>query len=118
MDKIDEEARELRAALSESPSRAAEELGDLLFAIANLARKLGIEPEAALRKANDKFSQRFAAVESLFESRGRSIHGASLDDLEAAWQEVKQLKLDRTPQTSTAGRAPSRPARSARRSRG
>ena len=49
LDKIEEEVRELREALDESPARAAEELGDLLFSLANLARKLGIEPESALR---------------------------------------------------------------------
>ena len=57
VDKIDEEVRELREALHESPARAAEELGDLLFSLANLARKLDIEPESALREANDKFTQ-------------------------------------------------------------
>ena len=118
MDKIDEEARELREALAESPARAAEELGDLLFALSNLSRKLGIEPEAALRKANDKFSERFAAVESLMEARGRSVHGATLEELEAAWTEIKQITPGQTPPATTIARAPSRPARSARRSRG
>ena len=115
MDKIDEEARELREALTQSPARAAEELGDLLFAIANLARKLGVEPEAALRQANEKFSERFAAVEAWFETRGRSIHGAPLDELESAWQDIKKAQ---GPRTSTTGRAPSRPAPSVRPSRG
>jgi MazG family protein len=118
MDKIDEEARELREALAESPARAAEELGDLLFALSNLSRKLGIEPEAALRKANDKFSERFAAVESLMEARGRSVHGASLEELEAAWTEIKKITPAQTPPATTTARARSRPARSARRSRG
>jgi len=114
MDKIEEETRELRAALSESPARAAEELGDLLFAMANLSRKLGIEPEAALRAANDKFSSRFDGVEALLEAQGRSVHGASLDELESAWAQVKQ---DQQRQGSKTGRAPSAPARSGRRSR-
>ena len=64
--KIEEEVAELREALTEAapdPARAEEEMGDLLFAITNLARKLGIEPEAALRKANDKFTRRFEAME-------------------------------------------------------
>jgi ATP diphosphatase len=64
-------------------------MGDLLFSIANLARKMGIEPEAALRKANAKFSGRFEAVERHLEDRGRTVHDSSLDDMEAAWQEVK-----------------------------
>ena len=62
VDKIDEEVRELREALNETPARAEEELGDLLFAIAGLARKLNLEPEAALRKANEKFTKRFEKV--------------------------------------------------------
>jgi ATP diphosphatase len=64
-------------------------MGDLLFSIANLARKMGIEPEAALRKANAKFSDRFAAVERRLEARGRTVHEATLDELEAEWQQVK-----------------------------
>ena len=64
--KIEEEIAELRETLTEEPDnreRAEEEMGDLLFAIANLSRKLGIEPEAALRKANDKFTERFTRME-------------------------------------------------------
>jgi MazG family protein len=90
VDKIDEEVRELREALTESPARAAEELGDLLFSIANLARKLNLEPEAALRAANEKFSTRFAAVEADLEARGSSVHAATTDEMEAAWQRVKR----------------------------
>ena len=90
LDKMDEEVRELRAAVIEGPARASEEMGDLLFSIANLARKLGIEPESALRMANDKFTRRFDALEAWFEARGRSVHGAALDEMEAAWGEVKK----------------------------
>lgn len=89
VDKIEEEVRELRQAVTESPARAAEEFGDLLFSVANLARKLNIEPESALRAANDKFSQRFAAVEADLESRGSSVHAATTDDMESAWQRIK-----------------------------
>ena len=89
VDKIDEEVRELRAAVDEGPARAAEELGDLLFSIANLARKLGLEPEAALRASNDKFTRRFEGVEDDFSTRGRSIHGAAAADLDDAWRRVK-----------------------------
>jgi ATP diphosphatase len=89
IDKIDEEVRELRQAFGESPARAAEELGDLLFSIANLARKLGIEPESALRAANEKFTRRFAKLEAEFDRQGRSVHDATLDDLEAVWQKIK-----------------------------
>lgn len=89
IDKVDEEVRELREALTESPERAAEELGDLLFSLANLSRKLGIEPESALRKANAKFSDRFEQVESALEKRGSSVHQATQPEMEAAWQAVK-----------------------------
>jgi MazG family protein len=92
MDKIDEEARELRAALNEHPDRAAEELGDLLFSIANLARHLGLEPESALRQANDKFTDRFDRLEARFERSGRAVHGATAAELNEAWEKVKVEK--------------------------
>jgi nucleoside triphosphate diphosphatase len=97
IDKVDEEVRELRDALTESPARAEEELGDLLFSIANLSRKLGLEPESALRKANDKFSRRFDQVEATLERRGSSVHNASQPEMEAAWQKVKRLPTPRKP---------------------
>jgi ATP diphosphatase len=92
VDKMDEEVRELRMALTESPVRASEELGDLLFSLANLSRKLGIEPESSLRQANDKFTRRFDALEAWFETQNRTIHQATLEEMEAGWAEVKKLK--------------------------
>lgn len=90
VDKIEEEVAELRVAVSgEGRERAEEEMGDLLFSIAQLARKLGIEPESALRKANEKFSARFDKVEHGLEDRGRSMHDATLEEMEAEWQKVK-----------------------------
>ena len=90
VDKIEEEVAELREAVThESRERAEEEMGDLLFSIANLARKLGIEPESALRKANEKFSARFGALEQRLEERGRSVHQATLDEMEEAWRAIK-----------------------------
>ncbi len=89
VDKIDEEVRELRDALDESPARAEEELGDLLFAIAGLARKLNLEPEAALRKANEKFTKRFEKVEAALEARGSSVHQSNLEEMDAIWQQIK-----------------------------
>src|SRR5262245_12887654 len=89
VDKIDEEVRELRQALSESPAKAADELGDLLFSVANFARKLGIEPESALRAANDKFTDRFEWLEAEFERQGRSVHGATLEEMEGVWKLIK-----------------------------
>jgi ATP diphosphatase len=114
MDKIDEEVRELREALGESPARAAEEMGDLLFAVANLARRLGLEPESALRAANDKFTARFAAVEDRLAAGGRTVHDATLEEMEAAWTEVKKIPATRS---STIAPAPSESGRSRRRSR-
>ncbi len=88
--KIEEEVAELRdAAAHETRERAEEEMGDLLFSIANLARKLGIEPESALRKANEKFTARFTALEGVFDERGQSVHDATLDEMEEVWQAVK-----------------------------
>jgi nucleoside triphosphate diphosphatase len=89
--KIEEEVAELRTAIAdETPGRVEEEMGDLLFSIANLARKLGVEPESALRKANEKFSGRFEALEHTFEQKGRSVHEASLEEMEEVWRAVKE----------------------------
>lgn len=88
--KIEEEVTELREAIAhEGRERAEEEMGDLLFSIANLARKLGIEPESALRKANEKFTKRFAAVEEAFDRQGTSVHEATLGEMEEVWGQVK-----------------------------
>jgi ATP diphosphatase len=93
LDKIEEEVAELRREVESGAigqlSRAEEEMGDLLFAIANLSRKLGIEPEAALRRANEKFTSRFDAVERAFVARNRPLSEATLDEMEAEWQRVK-----------------------------
>ena len=78
-----------QAVRSEGQARIEEEMGDLLFAIANLSRKLGIEPEAALRKANDKFTKRFTQMEQNFERDGRHLEGSTLDEMEAEWQKIK-----------------------------
>ena len=92
--KIEEEVAELRSAIrgDEGRERAEEEMGDLLFSIANLSRKLGIEPESALRKANEKFSARFEALEGQFEAQGRSVHDANLAEMEEVWQRIKGAK--------------------------
>ena len=94
LDKIEEEVAEVRKEVESGAtgdlSRAEEEMGDLLFAIANLSRKLGIEPEAALRRANEKFTGRFDAVEQAFTAQGRSLQDATLEEMEAEWQRVKR----------------------------
>ena len=93
LDKIEEEVAEVRVEVEAGAtgplSRAEEEMGDLLFAIANLSRKLGIEPEAALRRASDKFTTRFTAMERAFAARDRPLSTASLEEMEAEWERVK-----------------------------
>lgn len=89
--KIEEEVAELREAVAnEGRERAEEEMGDLLFSIAQLARQLDIEPESALRKANEKFTKRFDALEHTFQARGQSLQDATLEQMEAVWAEVKR----------------------------
>jgi MazG family protein len=90
VDKIEEEVAELRQAVhSEGVARTEEEMGDLLFSIANLARRLGIDSESALRKANEKFTTRFTALEERLHARGRSVHDASLEEMEKEWVLIK-----------------------------
>ena len=94
LDKIEEEVAEVRREVQSGAtghlSRAEEEMGDLLFAITNLSRKLGIEPEAALRRANEKFTTRFDAMERAFASRGKLLPDAALEEMEEEWQRVKR----------------------------
>src|SRR5256885_2441170 len=93
VDKIQEEVDELREVVqvvsAVDAARAEEEMGDLLFSIANLSRKLGIEPETALRKANDKFTKRFGKLERTVAESGRTMKEMSLDELESEWRRVK-----------------------------
>lgn len=89
--KIREETDELEAAVDGGRAAAVEEeLGDLLFSVVNLARKLGVEAEAALAAANEKFVRRFHAVESRLAESGRALGEASLEEMDAAWEAVKQ----------------------------
>ena len=91
LDKLAEETAELRAELAEAdPARLADEMGDMLFVMANLARKLGLDAETCLRQANDKFSRRFRGVERLLAQEGRTAAESSLEEMEAAWQQVKR----------------------------
>jgi MazG family protein len=98
--KIQEEVNELREVVDAGAGgptdhdRAEEEMGDLLFAIANLARKLNIEPETALRKANDKFTRRFGALERSVTSSGRAMKDMALAELEREWQAAKDRHGD------------------------
>jgi len=120
VDKIEEEVAELRAAVNgEGLERAEEEMGDLLFSIAQLARQLGIEPESALRKANEKFSERFDKVERGLEARGSSVHDSTLEQMEAEWRRVKgshppAVELPRTNGSHEAARRARRARRPSR----
>ena len=90
LNKLDEEVAELRAELpGADPVRLADELGDMLFVMANLARKLGLDPETCLRGANDKFARRFGAVEQSLAAQARTPAEATLAEMEAAWAAIK-----------------------------
>jgi tetrapyrrole methylase family protein/MazG family protein len=86
--KVDEEMAEFRSASDED--ERAFEIGDLLFAVVNLARWFGIDAESALRAANDRFYKRFSYIETAARGQGRTVADYSLDQLEAFWQESKQ----------------------------
>jgi len=89
-EKIEEEIGELRAELwAGSKARIADELGDLLFAVANLARHLEVDPETALRNATRKFERRFRRVEALLAESGRTPADSTLDEMEAQWRRSK-----------------------------
>ena len=91
VEKIAEEAREVVDA-GLDPGKRAEEIGDLLFVVANLARHLKVDPEAALRSANAKFTRRFHFIEAALKAQGRDPAGASLDEMESLWQDAKKAE--------------------------
>lgn len=96
IDKIDEELTELREAVGgEGHDRVSEELGDLLFSMAQLARRLGVDPEAALRAANRKFEDRFRALEARLAAEGLRLGAVPLADLERIWADVKRERAGR-----------------------
>ncbi|HXV78191.1 MAG TPA: nucleoside triphosphate pyrophosphohydrolase, partial [Candidatus Polarisedimenticolaceae bacterium] len=91
IDKIDEELDELREAVPRGDREAVgEELGDLLFSVAMLARKLDVDPEGALERSNLKFSRRLRWIESRLAEEGRSIADASADEIERLWERAKR----------------------------
>ena len=88
--KIREEADEIEAALDNgNPEELADETGDLLFALVNLARHVGADPESALRGTNAKFERRFAYIERALAAKGRSLEQATLQEMDALWNEAK-----------------------------
>ncbi|MFN4014459.1 MAG: nucleoside triphosphate pyrophosphohydrolase [Reyranella sp.] len=92
IDKIEEELKELRAELDAGEidqAKVTDELGDVLFAVANLARHCKVDPEVALRATNDKFEKRFRHIERRLSETGRTPSEASLEEMEALWQDAK-----------------------------
>jgi len=92
IDKIEEELGELRGEIEAGKldqARVTDELGDVLFAVANLARHCKVDPEAALRATNDKFERRFRHIEKRLAEAGRKPADATLEEMEALWQEAK-----------------------------
>jgi len=93
--KIREEADEIEAALDHADNEElAAETGDLLFAVVNLARHVKADPEMTLRGANAKFERRFAYIERSLAARGRSLEAASLDEMDALWNEAKKEQAE------------------------
>ncbi len=91
--KVREELSEVEAAIGQgAPDAVEDEIGDLLFAVANLARHLGIEPEGALSRATRKFSDRFAALEQRFQARGRALRDVPADEMDRTWTAIKRAE--------------------------
>jgi ATP diphosphatase len=90
IDKIHEELDEVaEAAATGNPDRVEDEIGDLLFAVSNLARHYGVDPERALRRTNAKFERRFGRIEDGLANQGRSLEEADLDEMEKLWGAAK-----------------------------
>ncbi len=87
--KLREEIAEVEAELTTSPDKLEDEIGDLLFSVVNLARKLKIDSEVALHRATGKFATRFRQIEQLATTRGLDLHAMSLTEMDALWDEVK-----------------------------
>jgi ATP diphosphatase len=93
LDKIEEEVAELREALrSGDKAKVADELGDLIFAVVNIGRHVGAEPEMALRGTNTKFRRRFAHIETELQAGGESLQEATLERMEELWQAAKAIE--------------------------
>ncbi|SDJ70769.1 nucleoside triphosphate pyrophosphohydrolase [Pseudomonas indica] len=95
VDKLREELDEVLEAMSENdPEAVAEEIGDLLFVVTNLARHLKVDPETALRSANGKFERRFRFIEQALREAGRPIEDCTLEELDTLWSEAKRQEKD------------------------
>ena len=93
-DKLDEEVGELKTALAEDKTdEISAEIGDVLFVVLNLARKLEIDAETALKKTNRKFRKRFAFIEKELKKGGKSLEKTSLQEMDALWNQAKTYNL-------------------------
>ncbi|MEK1931941.1 MAG: nucleoside triphosphate pyrophosphohydrolase [Pararhizobium sp.] len=93
LDKIEEEIAELREALAaDDKAKVTDELGDLIFAVVNIGRHVGADPEMALRGTNTKFRRRFSHIETELESAGESLEAATLERMEELWQAAKAIE--------------------------
>ena len=100
--KIREEADEIEAALDRNdPNELAEETGDLLFALVNLARHVGADPDMALRATNAKFERRFAYIERKLAEQWRSLDQSSLEEMDALWSEAKKKEQEKKDSAQT-----------------
>ena len=89
-EKLEEELDELRSAIdNEEPENVGEEIGDLLFVIVNLARRLDIEPETALKRSNRKFRRRFRFIETELKAAGKTLEDSQLDEMDTLWNTAK-----------------------------
>jgi ATP diphosphatase len=89
-DKLHEEVTELKEAIeTRDAGEISEELGDLLFVVVNLARRLDVEPETALKKTNRKFRSRFKFIEDELKQMGRSLEETSLEEMDSLWDQAK-----------------------------
>ncbi|NIX77481.1 nucleoside triphosphate pyrophosphohydrolase [Microvirga terricola] len=107
IDKIHEELEEVKEAASTgNKDKIEDEIGDLLFAVTNLARHFEIDPETALRRTNAKFERRFRAIETALEKRNRTLDEASLDEMEELWVEAKRAEREELSSENPGGGEP------------
>jgi MazG family protein len=93
LEKLQEEAAEiLQARDEENPDRITDEVGDLLFVAVNVARFLGVDPETALKRSNEKFDRRFRFIETAIKDQGRRLKDATLEEMDALWEEAKAVQ--------------------------
>jgi len=97
LEKLDEETKEFREALSlQNQNKIREEIGDLLFVLVNIARVLRINPEEALKKTVKKFNRRFQYIEKSLQQNGKSLHQSNLIEMDLLWEEAKKREKGRS----------------------